>query len=53
MFQPLKGRTSYSQVYKIERDIISFGSELKKQLRQKYAKPILDEFKKWLKIQIA
>ncbi len=44
---------SYIQrLYKVERDIISFGPEHKKQFRQKYAKPILDEFKKWLKIQI-
>src|SRR5690606_34904693 len=40
------------RLYKIERDIISFGSEHKKQLRQKYAKPILDEFKTWLKNQV-
>ncbi|MBI2792223.1 MAG: IS66 family transposase [Gammaproteobacteria bacterium] len=39
------------RLYKIEREIISFGFEHKKQLRQKYAQPILDEFKKWLKIQ--
>lgn len=39
------------RLYKIERDIISFGSQHKAQFRQKYAKPILDEFKKWLKKQ--
>lgn len=40
------------RLYKIERDIMSFGSEHKKQFRQKYTKPILDEFKKWLKCQV-
>ncbi len=40
------------RLYKIERDIMNFGSEHKKQFRQKYAKPILAEFIKWLKSQI-
>ncbi len=40
-------------LYKVERDIINFGPEHKKQFRQKYAKPILDEFEKWLKNQHA